>query len=42
MAVTSIKAVLPCEINKVWELVLGGGKLRRLEKRFEQNRSDKR
>ena len=23
MAVTSIKAVLPCEINKVWELVLG-------------------
>lgn len=23
MAVTSIKAVLPCEINKVWELVFG-------------------
>ena len=23
MAITSIKAVIPCEINKVWELVLG-------------------
>lgn len=41
MAVTSIKAVLPCEINKVWELVLGVENYGRLEKRFEQNRSDK-